>query len=340
MRADSSPSSPSEIPELVIPQKLGASQSVNIHNIEHHFSVQGPNGSHLFLVSPLAGPNIFAMSDSPGRVAGSRRLRADLARKVCKDLATTIYHMHNMGVVHGDLTTSNILFRISPHVLEWSDAEVYLHLGEPETETVRTCDGQPLGPHVPPTLVASIQNSRISNPSLLLESTIVADFGQSYLAASPPPSYKPGTIMHYQSPEARFEGRAGLEADIWSLGCAIFEIRAGFPLFDSFIGSDVEVLKKTVEMLGRLPEPWWSAFEARSQWFEENGQPKSEQDQERAGVFLKARSTSIRAKLLEIGEEDDLPLGNCDDGPMMEKPGTRLTNKEVEMLTDLLEKML
>ncbi|KAG7098644.1 hypothetical protein E1B28_000560 [Marasmius oreades] len=54
--------------------------------------------------------------------------------------------MHCAGVVHGDLITSNILFCLSPHVTEWSDEEVYTHLGDPETEDVRTRDGKPPGP--------------------------------------------------------------------------------------------------------------------------------------------------------------------------------------------------
>jgi hypothetical protein len=41
------------------------------------------------------------MSDSPGRTAGSRRLCADLARKVAKQAAMGIHHMHCAGVVNG-----------------------------------------------------------------------------------------------------------------------------------------------------------------------------------------------------------------------------------------------
>lgn len=343
MRADVSASQvPNEIPELVISQKLGESlppyESVNFQTVDHHFFVQGPNGSHLFLIFPLAGPSILAMSDSPGRTAGSRRLRADLARKVAKQAAMMMHHMHCAGVVHGDLTTSNILFRLLPHLIEWSDAEVYAHLGDPETENVRTCDGQPPGPHAPAMLVAPIENSKLSDATLLQENIVVSDFGQSYIVAAPPSSYEPGTVLNYQPPEARFEGRVGLEADIWALGCVIFEIRAGFPLFESFLGSGVDILRQTVETLGRLPDPWWAAFEQRVLWFEEDGQPKSEQDQESAGVFLKAHRSSIRAKLLEIGENDDPP--SEDKGPMIEKPGVRLDQEEVGLLEDLLEKML
>jgi serine/threonine-protein kinase SRPK3 len=220
-----------------------------------------------------------------------------------------------------------------PHVIKWSDAEVYAHLGDPETENVRTRDRQPPGPHAPAMLVAPIQDSKMLDATLLQESIIVG-----YIVASPPSSYEPGTVLNYQSPEARFEGCMGLEADIWALGCVIFEIRAGFALFESFLGSDVDILRQMVETLGRLPDPWWAAFEQRALWFEGDGQPKSEQDQERGGVLLKAYRSYIRAKLLEIGGQDD-PLSE-DEGPVIEKPGVRLPEEEVGLLEDLLEKML
>ena len=85
------------------------------------------------------------MFDSQGRVAGSRRLRATLTRKVAKQTATTLYHMHRTGVVHGGkafptsqtcqfptmihslsdlshLTTSDIFVPPITHVIGWSDA--------------------------------------------------------------------------------------------------------------------------------------------------------------------------------------------------------------------------
>ena len=101
MRADvSSSNSPSEISQK-LKTFLPPSRHVEFQAIDYDFFVQGPNGSHRFLISPLAGPSILAMSDSPGRVAGSRRLRADLARKVAKQTATTLHRMHCAGFVHG-----------------------------------------------------------------------------------------------------------------------------------------------------------------------------------------------------------------------------------------------
>ncbi len=103
MRADASFKSADDLPELFIPSILHATlaPSCNFQTVDDHFVVQGPNGSHRFLVSPFAGPSILSMSDCPGRVSGSRRLRGDLAREVAKQTATAILHMHRAGIVHG-----------------------------------------------------------------------------------------------------------------------------------------------------------------------------------------------------------------------------------------------
>jgi serine/threonine-protein kinase SRPK3 len=68
------------------------------------FMEEGPNGSHLCLVSVVAGPSIsdiygnIAMS---GRFLGSVRLRSDLAHAVASQVARFIHAMHTAGCVHG-----------------------------------------------------------------------------------------------------------------------------------------------------------------------------------------------------------------------------------------------
>ncbi|GAW04765.1 kinase-like protein [Lentinula edodes] len=64
-----------------------------------------------------------------------RRLRVDLAKKIARQAACALEHIHSAGFVHGDFTTSNLLFRLSHHAVEWSDDEVYLHLGDPVTDS-------------------------------------------------------------------------------------------------------------------------------------------------------------------------------------------------------------
>lgn len=66
-----------------------------------HFNIRGPNGTHLCLVYPFAGPSVAQITDSPGEVAGSRRLCSPLARKVEKQVALALDFLHASGVIHG-----------------------------------------------------------------------------------------------------------------------------------------------------------------------------------------------------------------------------------------------
>ncbi|KAJ7619556.1 kinase-like domain-containing protein [Roridomyces roridus] len=255
MRASASSKSPNDLPEITIPGFLQAvfpQFSDHFQSVQDHFVVQGPI-------------------------------------KVAKQTTNALYRMHTAGFAHGDLTTSNILFRLSKEVLGWSDKEVYSHFGSPETEEVVSCDGRPRETNAPATLVEPIAISKFTHASLVEENILLIDFGQSYSVTSPPEDYMPGTAMNYISPE-------------------------------------------TVETLGRLPDPWGSSFEKRTLWFEEDGRPR---DADR----LKSSESSIRGKLRSIGTEKDLKrlTRSGYKGPML---GVKMSEEEVELLGDLLEKML
>jgi serine/threonine-protein kinase SRPK3 len=137
-------------------------------------------------------------------------------------------------------------------------------------------------------------------------------------------------VPNYLSPEALFERKSGLPADVWGLGCTIFQIRVGIPLFYSLLGGHSRILKATVQTFGKLPEPWWSAFESRHLWFDERGEPK-------AGT--EATKTPIKQQLASVGYYNNPPPTRVGD-PMVEPFGTGLDEVEIELLGDLLEKMM
>ncbi|KAE9402376.1 hypothetical protein BT96DRAFT_1017630 [Gymnopus androsaceus JB14] len=134
-------------------------------------------------------------------------------------------------------------------------------------------------------------------------------FRSIHIAASPLPDYQPGATMHYASPEIRSEGRAG------------------FPLFEAFLGSDIDILRQILEILGKLP-----GASSKSESFGLRGTPVNQ-----AGLLLNSEKSSIREKVCSIGDSDD-PPHSFTNGPMMEKPV--LDEDEVEFLMDLLEKIL
>jgi serine/threonine-protein kinase SRPK3 len=69
------------------------SHMLSIHST---FREVGPNGTHECLVSPVAGPNVYLMA-----CHGQGRYRADLARKICRQVTKTLQHIHSCGYVHG-----------------------------------------------------------------------------------------------------------------------------------------------------------------------------------------------------------------------------------------------
>ena len=200
-------------------------------------------------------------------------------------------------------------------------------LGGLKTGKIEALDGSPLEPQAPRELVAPVDIGARSFLSFLEENIVVIDFGQSFAINAPPNDYNAATAMHYFSPEARFDNIVSTASDIWGLACAIFEIRAGRPLFSPFMASHNSVLLDTVLTLGKLPGPWWNAFKGRHECFEENGELKPPY-----------KMYPIRALLEKIGADDMPPTS--DYGPMIEPAGTQLEEEEIMLLNDLLEMML
>jgi serine/threonine-protein kinase SRPK3 len=135
--------------------------------------------------------------------------------------------------------------------------------------------------------------------------------------------------MNYCPPEMYFELRVCPASDVWMLACLLFELRAGYPLFD-FYGAPVYVIRDMVWLFGRLPDPWWSKLRERGQWFDETGGPLPHAEH--------TQPRTLRDALRKIGR-DDRP--HCTpQNSMQDKAGTFLDEAEVEALGDLLEKML
>lgn len=158
----------------------------------------------------------------------------------------------------------------------------------------------------------------------------VVDFGESYDVSSPPDSL--GIPETYKSPEAILEDEFGMASDLWALGCTIFEIRTGRVLFSCFNPNDVDnVFFKIVQLLGILPEPWWSeGWKARSTYF------KTEADENGRFVVEEKICLGKEKSLLEAITRGVLYSRN-QDAPYA---SDEICPEEAELLADLLEKLL
>lgn len=61
-------------------------------------------------------------------------------------------------------------------------------------------------------------------------------------------------------------------ADMWTLGCTIYELFAQGSLFEGFAPDEDDVFAENVSALGKPPESWWNDWRARGEFFDADGQ--------------------------------------------------------------------
>lgn len=202
-------------------------------------------------------------------------------------------------------------------------------------------DGSPVEPRAPPYVVDTYDNSRLCSSTYLHEEVVLIDFGQAFFVNNKPPDYHPATQIHYLAPEMHFEDKVGFASDIWALACLLFQIRAGYGLFDAFFRDTDFTFKRVVQIFGKFPEPWWLSWEARSSWFDQDGEPKVDEDAgEQKRPTITTKKISLRTILRDIGKGETPPKRYVGPGTIFENAGTMMDEEEVELFADLLEKML
>ncbi|EER40445.1 protein kinase [Histoplasma capsulatum H143] len=266
------------------------------------FHTEGPNGRHICLVSLFAGPSLSQLSESPGQPGGCRRLRGHAARQIAKQVGLAIEFLHSQGVVHGDLTASNILFQLAD--IKWSDQDITKQFGPPVTESLRPLSAEQ-NVCAPEFLVAPLGISDLDTRHFTGNIQLI-DFGESFLSNFPPATGV-RTPFSYLAPEEIFDTKAG-------------------------------VLRQIVQTFGKLPEPWWSAWTARQTYFNnDDGKPR---DSWPNGIPL-AVEYPLGQQVRDIGAEDgQADLDSYSTHSWLEPLGTRLTEAEASELEDLLFKLL
>ena len=181
---------------------------------------------------------------------------------------------------------------------------------------------------VQPTSFSSLTSKFISEEIMLI------DLGESCFESFPPPKGV-GTPVSYCPPELLLEGRAGQWSDVWALICTMFEMRSGFPLFESFVTSPSQVLQEMVRTLGEPPRRWW---------------PTLEQHSILAGRDQATNGSSLGERVREIGMDDEeVCLHDCEyslqqtaisEFHLLEQPGKGISENEANSLAGLLQRAL
>lgn len=269
--ADSKPPEIDVLSKLSKPHLLSDIGRTMIPSILDRFSVQGPNGNHVCLVTR---PARMSLSDAKN---GSwiSLFQLEVARVLAAQLVIAVHYIHSRGFVHGDLHRGNILLQLPREFGQLSTEKLYEQYGEPVLEPVNRLDGQKLPPGVPQYGILPIWLGEASENITLPEARmILSDFGEAFSPAREM-KYESHTPLLIRPPEARFEPTKPLtfSSDIWTLACTIWDIISQKPLFEGFLTNEDDMTCQQIDALGLLPTEWWGKWEARRDKFTEHEEP-------------------------------------------------------------------
>lgn len=231
-----------------------------VMKLRDDFILSGPNGEHQCIVSQVAGNRL-------SRPLGVRYSCLGPSRLLVAQLFLGLEYLNSCNVGHGDLYTGNILFQLETFD-SWSDEQLYECMGRPVTEEVVRLDGQAIESCAPAYTVHSGDLSRLEQ-RMMVSKILIVDFGASYFINKPP--LKTTTPAQYAAPEVLRSIGVAPSSDVWALGCAAFEICAGYTLFKALFNPRQDVMKDMISMLGKPPDNIWKMWEERSRYFDEEG---------------------------------------------------------------------
>ncbi|KAK7407827.1 hypothetical protein QQX98_009998 [Neonectria punicea] len=235
------------------------------------FSLRGPNGTHRCLVTNPARCSLADAKDS----SISCLFQLQVARALAAQLAIAVVQIHDLGYVHGSLHLNNIRLHFPPDLDRLSEEQLYDKFGEPEHKPIIPLKGKSISPNIPSHAISAVWLGEPSEDMSLSDAHLMLAGFEAAFRPSEESRLQSSTPLEIRPPEACFEPTTPLSfpSDIWTLGCTIWAILGHGSLFDNLIANQDVITCEQVDALGRLPADWWEEWDARSEKFDEAGEP-------------------------------------------------------------------
>ncbi|KAL2784070.1 kinase-like domain-containing protein [Aspergillus keveii] len=289
-----------EVLDLIASGDTGPEQEM-LPTIIDRFTVHGPNGRHPCLITAPAMCSISGAKDA----SWNRLFRVSTARSLAVQLTRVVAYIHGRGTVHGDLHLGNVLLRLPSRLNGSSIDGLYKKYNPPSPEPVVRFDKQPLGPHVPKHAFSPTWLGQKSEEIPAEVNIILSDFGVAF-APSTETRQEPHTPIAFGPLEAHSDLRHVLSypADVWTLGCALWEILGQRSLFDGFLVNEDDIPAEHIDTFGGFSPEWWGKWNKRSKYFQESGEPKEDR-QVLSWDYLFERHIQKPRREVGIAEFDD-----------------------------------
>lgn len=225
-------------------------QAAAAHHVvvpEEHFWIDGPNGRHLALVTPLLGPSLSCWLDD-------YKTTIETMTSFCRQMVKGLQFLHDNGICHGDFRPANILLKIG-NIDHMTATEVCELLGGPDGTLVGLTSGEESSPHAPEYLVTPGWWGDAIEKGIVLEEIAIVDFGEAFLEGHPPKFS--GIPRANGAPEVMYNQTPSAASDVWALGTSIMHVFGG----SFFTGGMLLGTKYLEASLGPLPVEYRADFE-------------------------------------------------------------------------------
>ncbi|KAI5921801.1 kinase-like domain-containing protein [Camillea tinctor] len=208
------------------------------------FVHKGPSGLHVCLVFPPLGrhvENVLSDFDEKNPAPYS------LCRRISIQALKSLDYLHQQDIMHGDVHTGNLVFTLTYDINNDSEADI---------KAKNTRGNELNDPDDPFTLDDRIE---ISADGPTDANIMLVDLGASTSPANAA-SRKFAYPIPYRAPEVVMEAApVTCKADIWALGCVIYRIVTGLPLFapeywGSIDETNLDHICSFIESLGPMPD--------------------------------------------------------------------------------------
>lgn len=236
--------------------KPGYNNVVEVYDI---FTIRGPNGFHECLVTEVVLPldSMSIQQKCPPHKAIEQVLRG-------------FDFLHNEGLVHGDPHYANFSIAI-PQFQQFDEGTIADYFADPAVITVVPRDPSFPMDSIPSYVAESVslgaflldQHSFLSSEEICLK---ILDFGRASwankipkdLPGAAPPTIRPPEVYIYTLSDGKSGSIWSKEADIWAIGCIVYQIKTGCPLL--LVQGDSQYQFYQALRLGGAPPKEWSKF--------------------------------------------------------------------------------